>query len=95
MLLLFHTSETIEQSQRQQDNIMLVKIKDSDDLVRDTNSRAILNVNKNALLKDQMYQEKMRKQREIDSSINNLKEEINSIKCDVSKILEMLSRGNN
>jgi len=95
MLLLFHTSETIEQSQRQQDNIMLVKIKDSDDLVRDTNSRAILNVNKNALLKDQMYQEKMRKQREIDSSINNLKEEINSIKSDVSKILEMLSRGNN
>jgi hypothetical protein len=74
---------------------MLVKIKDSDDLVRDTNSRAILNVNKNALLKDQMYQEKMRKQREIDSSINNLKEEINSIKSDVSKILEMLSRGNN
>jgi len=74
---------------------MLVKIKDSDDLVRDTNSRAILNVNKNALLKDQMYQEKMRKQREIDSSINNLKEEINSIKSDISKILEMLSRGNN
>jgi len=74
---------------------MLVKIKDSDDLVRDTNSRAILNVNKNALLKDQMYQEKMRKQREIDSSINNLKEEIKSIKSDVSKILEMLSRGNN
>ena len=74
---------------------MLVKIKDSDDLVRDTNSRAILNVNKNALLKDQMYQEKMRKQREIDSSINNLKEEINSIKSDVSNILEMLSRGNN
>ena len=74
---------------------MLVKIKDSDDLVRDTNSRAILNVNKNTLLKDQMYQEKMRKQREIDSSINNLKEEINSIKSDVSKILEMLSRGNN
>lgn len=74
---------------------MLVKIKDSDDLVRDTNSRAILNVNKNALLKDQMYQEKMRKQKEIDSSINNLKEEINSIKSDISKILEMLSRGNN
>jgi len=74
---------------------MLVKIKDSDDLVRDTNSRAILNVNKNALLKDQMYQEKMRKQKEIDSSINNLKEEINSIKSDILKILEMLSRGNN
>lgn len=73
---------------------MHVKIKDSDDLVRDLNSRAILNVNKNALLKDQMYQEKMKKQKEIESSINNLKEEVSSIKSDISKILEMLSRGN-
>ena len=70
---------------------MLVKIKDIDDLVRDTNSRAILNVNKNALLKDQMYQEKLKKQQEVESSINNLKEEISSIKGDISKILEMLS----
>lgn len=73
---------------------MLVKIKDNDDLVRDTNSRAVLNVNKNALLKDQMYQEKMKKQREIESSINNLREEVSSLKSDISKILEMLSRGN-
>jgi len=70
---------------------MLVKIKDVDDLVRDTNSRAILNVNKNALLKDQMYQEKLKKQQEVEASINNLKEEISSIKGDISKILEMLS----
>lgn len=73
---------------------MLVKIKDNDDLVRDTNSRAVLNVNKNALLKDQMYQEKMRKQKEMESSINNLREEVSSLKSDISKILEMLSRGN-
>ena len=83
--------QTLEQLQHQQDNIMLVKIKDIDDLVRDTNSRAILNVNKNALLKDQMYQEKLKKQQEVESSINNLKEEISSIKGDISKILEMLS----
>jgi 3-deoxy-D-manno-octulosonic-acid transferase len=81
----------LEQLQHQQDNIMLVKIKDVDDLVRDTNSRAILNVNKNALLKDQMYQEKLKKQQEVEASINNLKEEISSIKGDISKILEMLS----
>lgn len=74
---------------------MLIKIKDSDDLMRDTNSRAILNVNKGTLLKDQMYQEKMKKQKQIESSINNLKEEVFSIKTDISKILEMLSRGNN
>ena len=70
---------------------MLVKIKDNEDLARDMNSRAILNVNKNALLKDQMYQDKLRKQQEVESSINNLKEEISSIKGDISKILEMLS----
>ena len=73
---------------------MLVKIKDNEDLVRDTASRAVLNVNKNALLKDQMYQEKMKKQKEMESSINNLREEVSSIKSDISKILEMLSRGN-
>lgn len=74
---------------------MLVKIKDDEDLVRDVNTRAILNVNKNAILKDQMYQEKMKKQKELESSINNLKEEVSSIKNDISKILEMLSRGSN
>lgn len=72
---------------------MLLKIKDNDDLVRDDRSQAILNINKKTLLKDQMYQEKMKREREIDSSINNLKEEISSIKGDLSKILEMLSRG--
>ena len=73
---------------------MLVKIKDNEDLVRDTASRAVLNVNKNTLLKDQMYQEKMKKQKEMESSINNLREEVSSLKSDISKILEMLSRGN-
>ena len=73
---------------------MLVKIKDNDDLVRDENSKAILNINKNALLKDQMYQEKLRKQKEMESSINSLRDEVSSLKGDISKILEMLSRGN-
>jgi hypothetical protein len=73
---------------------MLIKIKDNDDLVRDGRSQAILNINKKTLLKDQMFQEKMKREREIDTSINNLKEEISSIKGDLSKILEMLSREN-
>jgi hypothetical protein len=73
---------------------MLVKIKDNEDLVRDVNSKAILNINKNALLKDQMYQEKLRKQKEMESSINSLRDEVSSLKSDISKILEMLSRGN-
>ena len=73
---------------------MLINIKDNEDLVRDGRSQAILNINKKTLLKDQMFQEKMKREREIDSSINNLKEEIFSIKSDISKILEMLSREN-
>ena len=73
---------------------MLIKIKDNDDLVRDGRSQAILNINRKTLLKDQMYQEKMKREREIDTSINNLKEEISSIKGDISKILELLSRDN-
>ena len=73
---------------------MLVKIKDNEDLVRDTHSKAILNVNKNALLKDQMYQEKLKKEKEMESSINSLRDEVSSLKSDISKILEMLSRGN-
>lgn len=73
---------------------MLVKIKDNEDLVRDLNSKAILNINKNALLKDQMYQEKLKKQKEMESSINSLRDEVSSLKSDISKILEMLSRGN-
>jgi hypothetical protein len=73
---------------------MLVKIKDNEDLVRDTHSKAILNVNKDALLKDQMYQEKLKKQKEMESSINSLRDEVSSLKSDISKILEMLSRGN-
>jgi hypothetical protein len=70
---------------------MLVKVKDAEGLMRDVNSRAILNVNKNVLLKDQMYQEQLKKEKHMEASINNLKDEVSSIKSDISKILEMLS----
>lgn len=70
---------------------MLVKVKDAEGLMRDINSRAILNVNKNVLLKDQMYQEQLKKEKHMEASINNLKDEVSSIKSDISKILEMLS----
>lgn len=70
---------------------MLVKVKDEEGLARDTQSRAILNVNKNALSKDRVYQEQLKKERHMEDSINNLKEEVSSMKSDISKILEMLS----
>jgi len=70
---------------------MLVKVKDEEGLARDTQSRAILNVNKNALSKDRVYQEQLKKERHMEDSINNLKDEVSSMKSDISKILEMLS----
>lgn len=70
---------------------MRVRIKDKDGLVRDTQTKAILNVDKNAVLKDQVFKERMQKEREMQSTINNLKEEVSSIKSDISKILELLS----
>lgn len=70
---------------------MRVKIKDKDGLVRDTQTKAILNVDRNAVLKDQVFKEKMQKEKEMQSTINNLKEEVTSIKSDISKILELLS----
>lgn len=70
---------------------MRVKIADQEGLVKDTTNQAILNVDKSALLKDQVYKEKLKKETEMQTTINNLKEEVTSIKGDISKILELLS----
>ena len=70
---------------------MRVKIKDKDGLVRDIETKAILNVDYNVLAKDQIFKEKIKKDKEMQSTINNLKEEVASIKGDISKILELLS----
>ena len=70
---------------------MRVKIKDKDGLVRDTHTKAILNVDKNAALKDRIFKEKIQKEKEMQLTINNLKEEVTSIKNDISKILDLLS----
>ena len=70
---------------------MRVKIKDKDGLVRDMETKAILNVDYNVLAKDQVFKEKAKKDKEMQSTINNLKEEVASIKGDISKILELLS----
>jgi hypothetical protein len=70
---------------------MRLKIVDQEGLIKDTTNQAILNVDRAALLKDQIYKEKRKKETEMETTINNLKEEVTSIKGDISKILELLS----
>lgn len=63
-------------------------------LVRDTKSMAILAVDKSALSRDATVKNKLRKEEEIQDTINNLKSEVSSLKSDISKILQLLnSRG--
>lgn len=62
--------------------------------VRDTNSMAILTVDKTIRIKESAHKNKIEKERMIESTINNLKADVDSIKSDISKILELLnSRG--
>lgn len=70
---------------------MKLNIKNNDSLVRDTNSMAVLNVSRASLAKDAMYKEKLRRDKEVDSAINKLNDEISDIRNNVSKILEILS----
>lgn len=70
---------------------MRINIKNNETLVRDMNSMAVLNVSKASLARDAMYKEKARRDKEVDSSINALNEDVKSIKQDLSKILEILS----
>lgn len=63
-------------------------------LARDTQSLAIIAIDKNLPSKDAAIKNKLKKQQELESTINNLKSEVSSIKSDISKILQLLnSRG--
>jgi hypothetical protein len=73
---------------------MKINIKGSQDLVRDTETMAIINVSQVSSTRDSLYKEKRRKEQEIDSSINSLQADVASIKDNISQILELLnSRG--
>jgi hypothetical protein len=60
-----------------------VKIENSPDLVKDTNSGAVLNTNVQAL-------EAYRKRREKNSKIDNLEDEINTIKQTVNELKSLM-----
>jgi len=66
-----------------------VKVKDNDDLVRDKNNSAILNVDADALSKYKMRRELERKRNE---EIDELKKDVSEIK---SLLLQMIDKEGN
>jgi hypothetical protein len=70
--------------------IVLAKVKENPDLVRDLGTQAILNTNKDALL---AYKKQKAKQQEIDKSIddiNMMKQEMQEIKTLMQRILDKI-----
>lgn len=62
-----------------------VKIQDHEELIRDNNSSAVLNVDNQAL---EQYKARKRKQREKNEEIENLKQDVSEIKSLLYKLLE-------
>lgn len=71
---------------------MLINVKDHvGKLVRDSESGAILNIDKTAIIKQQMHEASLKKERDLQNKINTLETEVSSIKSTLDKILELLS----
>ena len=71
---------------------MIVEIQDEKGkLVRDTSNMAILNIDKSALSRDAMYKARLKKDDEVQTTINKLESEVSEIKSTMTKILELLS----
>ena len=74
---------------------MYIKVKDhSDRLVRDTKSMAILNVDKTAIQKHDIHMSAVKKEKDLENTINNLQSEVTSIKSTLEKVLELLNSNN-
>jgi cell fate (sporulation/competence/biofilm development) regulator YmcA (YheA/YmcA/DUF963 family) len=66
------------------------KVKENPELIRDMESKAVLNTNLTAL---QAYKKKREKQQEIQSAvddINNLRQEVNDLKTLMQRILDKI-----
>jgi len=66
------------------------KVKENPELIRDMDSKAVLNTNLTAL---QSYKKKREKQQEIQSAvddINNLRQEVNELKTLMQRILDKI-----
>ncbi len=62
-----------------------LKVKDHNNLVRDTRSKAILNTDMAALLK-------RRREKEVNVTLNSLNEEVNTIKNEFLEIKQLLKQ---
>jgi len=66
------------------------KVKDNPELIRDMQSKAVLNTNLSAL---ESYKKKREKQQELSSAIadiNNMKQDINDLKTLMQRILDKI-----
>jgi hypothetical protein len=66
------------------------KVKENPELIRDMNSKAVLNTNLTAL---QAYKKKREKQQEIQTAvddINNLRQDVNELKTLMQRILDKI-----
>ncbi len=66
------------------------KVKENPELIRDMESKAVLNTNRSAL---EAYRKKREKQQELKSAIddiNNMKQDINDLKTLMQRILEKI-----
>jgi len=70
---------------------MFLKVKEDENLVRDSNSQAVINTSRsefeNAKKRKQASLESQQKQKTLVEDINNLKEEVNDIKSLLQEIL--------
>lgn len=70
---------------------MFLKVKENENLVRDSNSQAVINTSRsefeNAKKRKQASLESQQKQKTLVEDINNLKEEVNDIKSLLQEIL--------
>jgi len=62
-----------------------VKIKDNEDLIRDVETRAVLNSDMSSLEK---YRARRNKEREMNDDVQNLKQDVNEIKSMLKQLLE-------
>jgi hypothetical protein len=66
---------------------MKAKIKDNPNYIKDMDNFAILNTNKSAVAKHEQKIAELRRAKQTEEEINNLKSEVSEIKTMLSKIL--------
>lgn len=64
------------------------RVSDNMDFVKDMNNFALLNTNKSAVVKHQQKMAEIRRQKHVESEINNLKSEVSDIKNMLGQILK-------